>query len=115
MWSWLNQMTARIRALFRTEDDDHDFGLELESHLSMLTEDKMRQGLTAEEAQRQARLELGGVTQLQEAHREARLLPFVDTLRQDLRYTFRTLRRDAGFAIFAILIIGIGIGASSTI
>jgi len=37
------------------------------------------------------------------------------TLRQDLRYTFRTLRRDAGFAVFAILIAGLGIGASATV
>ena len=36
-------------------------------------------------------------------------------LLQDLRYTFRTLRRDAGFAMFAILIAGLGIGASSTV
>src|SRR6187551_2032420 len=34
---------------------------------------------------------------------------------QDLRYTLRTLRRDAGFAAFAILIAGLGIGASSTV
>ena len=38
-----------------------------------------------------------------------------DDLLQDLRYTFRTLRRDAGFAIFAILIAGLGIGASATV
>ena len=36
-------------------------------------------------------------------------------LLQDLRYTFRTLRRDAGFAVFAILIAGLGIGASVTV
>jgi len=36
-------------------------------------------------------------------------------LRQDLRYTLRTLRRDAGFAVFAILIAGLGIGASATV
>src|SRR5262249_61991153 len=36
-------------------------------------------------------------------------------LPQDLWYTFRTLRRDAGFAAFAILIAGLGIGASSTV
>ena len=41
-------------------------------------------------------------------------MPF-DTLRQDLRYTVRTLRRDAGFATFAILIAGLGIGASATV
>ena len=39
----------------------------------------------------------------------------LDTLLQDLRYSFRTLRRDAGFATFAILIVGLGIGASSTL
>src|SRR5947209_2986948 len=38
-----------------------------------------------------------------------------DALAQDLRYTLRTLRRDAGFAAFAILIVGLGIGASSTL
>jgi predicted permease len=36
-------------------------------------------------------------------------------LLQDLRYTLRTLRRDAGFAVFAILIAGLGIGASATV
>src|SRR5215212_10958431 len=36
-------------------------------------------------------------------------------LLQDLRYTIRVLRRDAGFAAFAILIAGLGIGASSTV
>lgn len=36
-------------------------------------------------------------------------------LRQDLQYTCRTLRRNAGFATFAILIAGFGIGASVTV
>src|SRR4051812_39159501 len=39
----------------------------------------------------------------------------IATLRQDLRYTFRILRRDAGFAAFAIAIAGLGIGASTTV
>jgi putative ABC transport system permease protein len=38
-----------------------------------------------------------------------------DNLAQDLRYTARTLRRDAGFTTFAILIAGLGIGASATV
>lgn len=41
-------------------------------------------------------------------------MPFPNLV-QDLRYTFRTLRRDAGFAVFAILIAGLGIGASATV
>ena len=41
-------------------------------------------------------------------------MPVTDLL-QDLRYTVRMLRRDAGFATFAILIAGLGIGASATV
>jgi len=40
---------------------------------------------------------------------------FIATLVQDLRYAIRTLRRDTGFAIFAIAIAGLGIGASATV
>ena len=39
----------------------------------------------------------------------------LDTLLRDLRYTFRTLRRDAAFTTLVILIAGLGIGASSTV
>ncbi len=36
-------------------------------------------------------------------------------LLQDLRFTRRTLRRDASFTVFALLTVGLGIGASATI
>ena len=42
-------------------------------------------------------------------------LPALDSILQDMRYTFRTLRRDAGFTTFAVLIVGLGIGASATV
>src|SRR6516165_10270523 len=45
----------------------------------------------------------------------ARDLPLLDSLLQDLRYTFRTLCRDSGFTTFAVLIVGLGIGASATV
>ena len=57
----------------------------------------MRRGLSPEEASREARLRLGNVASLREEHRETRGLPFLDTLLQDLRYTFRILRRDTRF------------------
>ena len=40
---------------------------------------------------------------------------FFSQLIQDLRHTLRALRRDAGFTVFAILIAGLGIGASVTV
>ena len=42
----------------------------------------------------------------------ARRLPAMDDLRQDLRYTFRTMRRDPAFALIALLILAVGIGAN---
>ena len=50
-----------------------------------------------------------------EAHRTIHALAWLDTLSRDFKYALRTLRRDLGFATFAILIVGLGIGASSTI
>ena len=41
--------------------------------------------------------------------------PFLENIRRDVRYAVRTLLRDAGFAAFAILIVGLGVGASCTI
>src|SRR4051812_35520849 len=46
---------------------------------------------------------------------DTRRTPALEAILQDLRYTFRTLGRDSGFTTFAILIVGLGIGASATV
>jgi len=112
---YLNRLIARIVASFNRAEFDYDLDAELETHLSLLVEEGIQRGLSPQEALREARLKLGNVSSLREQHRETRGLPFIDTLFQDLRYTFRILRRDTGFAFFAILIVGLGIGASAIV
>jgi predicted permease len=106
---------AKIRALFSKAPLDQEFDEELAAHIELLTEENIWRGMTPEEARRQAMIKLGGIEPVKEMHRDVRSLPFFDSLFQDLRYTFRTMRRDVGFTTFAILIVGLGIGASSTI
>src|ERR1017187_2496789 len=97
MLTWLKVMAARMVALFSQRRLDGDLEQEMESHLVMLAEENIRRGMTPAEARREARMRLGGLESTKEQHREVRGLPFFDTLLQDLRYTVRTLRRDAGF------------------
>jgi predicted permease len=105
----------RLAAIFRKGPLDGDFAEELALHVALLTDENIARGMTPEEARRNALIELGGVEQTKELHRETRSLPFLESLRQDLRYALRTLRRDLGFATFTILIVGLGVGASCTI
>jgi hypothetical protein len=111
----LHRIVARIQAHFGFSRIDPQVDTELELHLAMSIEDYIRRGMTEDEARRNARLDLGALQKLREEHRETRGLPFLDTLAQDLRYAFRTLRRDLGFTVCAILIASLGIGASTVI
>ena len=108
----LRRALDRLRAFLRKIPLDSDLDAEIAAHLELAIEENLRRGMPPEEARRQALVRFGGVEQAKEKHRESRRLPALDTVGQDLRYTFRTLRRDHSFALIAVLILGLGIGAN---
>jgi predicted permease len=108
----IRETLQRLKSFFRSDSLDRELDAEMTSHLEMAMEENLRKGMTEEEAWRQSALRFGGTQQAKEIHRAARGLPWLDVLHQDLRYTFRTLRRDRRFAVVAILILALGIGAN---
>jgi len=113
-YGW-RELLEKARALFQKNQLEEDLDAELASHVELAIEENLRRGMTREEARRKAMIRIGGLEQAREEQRDARGLPTLESIAQDLRYALRTLRRDRGFATFAILIIGLGIAASATV
>ena len=87
--SLLRSIAGGLRSLFRKEQVSKELDEELSGFLEMATEEKMKRGMSREDALRVVRLERGSLEVSKEVARSASWESFVETLWQDLRFAAR--------------------------
>jgi predicted permease len=106
--NWFNQLLSRHRRY-------HELSESIREHLDEKIAGLMDRGMTRDEAEHRARREFGNVTLIEERSREVWQWPTLESILADLRYTLRQLRMAPGFAVTAIVVLALGIGASVAI
>lgn len=112
LWS---DLRYRLRALFRRAEMERELDAEIRDHLEREARKYEREGLRPKEARQRAHQAFGRVSRIKEAARAVRGTAFVESVHQDLRYAARSWRSRPGFAVLVVLILALGIGATSGI
>lgn len=114
MWR-LNRILARLRTSLSPHRAEREMEREMAAHLAMLEDEFRRRGMSVAQARRAARRKFGAAGRTRDGHRETRSFVWLDQLRQDLSFTFRTLAGNKGYTAAIVLTLALGIGANSAV
>lgn len=103
----------RLRSLWQRRKLEREINDEVLAHLELAELDARAAGLTSEEARHAALRDFGGIEQMKESHRDQRSVRWIENLLRDFRYGMGSLARDPGFAVVAVGLLALGIGANS--
>ncbi len=110
-----SRLSALWRNLAHRDRLERDIDDELRATLDLLVDEKVRRGMTREDARREAAIELGGLSAVTQQVRDAKAGAGLESLIQDVRYAVRVLWRAPIFALTVILSLGIGIAGNAVV
>lgn len=115
MPSSIQSFFGMLRAFFRSRKLEERLQDELQLHVEMLAEKNMRLGMAPDEAQRQARIAVGGFAQTRETVRDARGFRWLDDLERDLRYARHILWKQKALTLLVVSLLALASAANTAI
>src|SRR5690606_8832144 len=114
--SRITEAWRRLRSVSRRARVEDGLQDELRFHLEQQTAKNLRAGMSPDAARRRALVSFGGgLERTREQVRDEFRVALLEDVGRDLRYAARSLGRAPAFAIVAILTLGMGIGATTTV